>query len=365
MEPSTYTLRRIGMRRIKRIAVSVFASAFASLSLSHTPALAQVTGPFAPVAAAVDASSLNNVAIIVGDSSGEVFRYSKSYDYAEIVPLASASKLLAGILAYRMSELGVISLNDQPQDYYNFWSSSPSDERSLVTLEQALSFTTGFNAGPTNPGCTKSFLFTVKSCVRRIHNQGNDVTPGTMLSYGPEHLQIAAGMLLEAEGGGDFNDLFETYVTAGLPISTIEWDAPSYNPWVSGGAEGSANDYAVLLNALFNGQIIQNLDDFFAPRTLNLARGYIPTAASQSGGVWEYAFGSWVECEPGEGGPNFSNQCANDKINSSTGAWGFTPWVDRNNGYWAIIATYTLLSGAEKAVELEQEVQPLIVNALQ
>lgn len=53
---------------------------------------------------------------------------------------------------------------------------------------------------------------------------------------------------------------------------------------------------------------------------------------------------------------------------SSAGAFGFTPWIDFNRGYWAVIVLEEPLnrgySPGELSVALEQELQPLIATAL-
>ena len=46
---------------------------------------------------------------------------------------------------------------------------------------------------------------------------------------------------------------------------------------------------------------------------------------------WEYGLGNWIECSGAQ-------QCKG-AINSSEGAFGFYPWLDRQKGYYAILAT--------------------------
>lgn len=350
---------------------------------------ALVTDPYQAIRDAVDQSTLPQVGIIFGDANGEIYRYSPDrngdgvgdYDFTEQVALASASKLLAATVAYRMIQAGKITPAAKPQQYLSFWTNSGT--LSTENLEILLSFRSGFNETPDRSytlGCEGGSFYTLDGCVRRIYNDyGNahsgqpaDTAPGSTFSYGEEHMEIAGSMLLGAEGSGNWNDLFNKYVRDALGLTeqekqnfTIHWNTPNYNPWISAGGIASANDYAVFLKALFRGDLVTDLDNFFAPRTLGLPRSYIPDAVANTGDTWHYAQGSWVECPAGTDNTNFATLCASKKINSSPGAFGFTPWVDRAHGYWAVLATYQQSGGSVLAVPLEQQLQPLIVQALQ
>ncbi|MCW3834533.1 serine hydrolase domain-containing protein [Sphingomonas canadensis] len=321
----------------------------------------------APIRAAIDAARLQNVAVIFGNGAGEICRYKKgAIEYNQKLALASATKLLTGILSYRMIQAGKITANAKPQQYFGYWTNSASDNRSKITLEQLLAFTSGFNTKDANLlSCVYNAYTTLDLCIRRIYLGNLDSVPGAVYFYGPHHMQVAAGML-DAADTGDFGAIFARYVTTPLGLTNTSYALQSAaNPWAAAGGESTAEDYAVIMQALFNGTLVTDLNNFFAPRTLTATKGEVPAAIlANNGSQWEYAQGSWVECEYGTGGANYATQCANDKINSSPGAWGFTPWIDRQNGYWALIATEDHDNGAEKGVELEQVLQPLMVAAL-
>ncbi|MFZ5748450.1 MAG: serine hydrolase [Pseudomonadota bacterium] len=322
----------------------------------------------APIRAAVDAARLENVAVIFGNGDGELCRYKKgAIEYDQKLALASATKLLTGILSYRMIQAGKITAGAHPQQYFGYWTSSASDNRSQITLEHLLAFTSGFNTRDTNLlSCVYNAYTTLDLCIRRIYIGNVDTVPGSTFFYGPHHMQVAAGML-DAADTGDFGTIFARYVTTPLGLIDTSYALQSAaNPWAAAGGESTAEEYSVIMRALLNGTLITDLDNFFAPRTLTATKGEVPDAVlANNGSQWEYAQGSWVECEYGTGGANYATQCATDKINSSPGAWGFTPWIDRKNGYWAVIATEDHDSGAEKGIELEQVLQPLMVTALQ
>jgi CubicO group peptidase (beta-lactamase class C family) len=154
----------------------------------------------------------------------------------------------------------------------------------------------------------------------------------------------------------------ESVVSAPLDLSGRACNATylaTANTWAAGGAVSSAHDYAKLLHAFLAGGFITNMDDFLTPRTLNLARGYVP--ASTGSLDWQYALGSWNECNA----TTWNQSCTDAKVNSSPGAYGWLPWIDRQHGYYALIATRIAVGeGDTKSVPIEQQLQPLIVAAI-
>jgi len=92
---------------------------------------------------------------------------------------------------------------------------------------------------------------------------------------------------------------------------------------------------------------------FTQQRTAGLPRLFVPSGATN----WEYALGSFVECDT-------PAACATSKINSSPGAYGWTGWIDRQTGYYGLIATEISTGGDRKGVELEQVMQDLIEVAI-
>ena len=96
-----------------------------------------------------------------------------------------------------------------------------------------------------------------------------------------------------------------------------------------------------------------NLTAFTQQRTAGLPRLFVPSGATN----WEYALGSFVECDT-------PSACATSKINSSPGAYGWVGWIDRQTGYYGLIATEITTGGDRKGVELEQVMQDLVEAAI-
>ncbi len=73
---------------------------------------------------------------------------------------------------------------------------------------------------------------------------------------------------------------------------------------------------------------------------------------------FHYGLAAWLECPPP------ATNCA---VLSSPGAFGFTPWFDRDSGYYAILGmevTESQSGVVAFAVNLEQDLKPLIRSAL-
>ena len=95
------------------------------------------------------------------------------------------------------------------------------------------------------------------------------------------------------------------------------------------------NEYARVLQLEFNRGTYQGnrlISDalFTAQGTEPFPNAAIGVSPFASAGLnFHYGLSAWLECPP---------PAANCGVLSSPGAFGFTPWVDREGGYYAIIA---------------------------
>ena len=328
-----------------------------------TPATAD---PWADVAAALERFDVDDLALIVGDSSGERWRYEKGqFRVADSHLIASASKWLTGATLMALVEQGVMSLNDRPQDYLVYWTSDPLDARSEITLQMLLSFTAGFSVGPVDASCVGNGAITVQICAEQFYNAGLDTAPGSTFYYGPAHMQVAAAMA-EVATGQSFNEIVRLTLTEplGLSVATT-FVAPSVtNPRASGGAQSTALDYAEFLQALLSRAFLgSSLDEFLRDRTANVAFGYRP-GVTENNVDWHYGLGFWRECNQ----PVWDGACANQRLVSSPGAFGWHPWIDFDADYYAVLAmeepVSLFSSPSEAAVLLSFDLRPLIEDAL-
>jgi len=316
---------------------------------------------------AIENSNIENTYVIIGNGNEQLLSYEKgTFSSIEAYSIASASKLLSSILAFTLIEQGSLSLSDQPQDHIDWWASNPDDLRSNITLEHLLSFTSGFNDSPTDVSCISvgnlvAPELSLEECVERRYDNGLDLPPGTAFSYGPEHLQIA-GLMAEQATGMSYAELLESQLIDTLQLSnaTENTSPTQINPRVAGGAQSSAEDYALILQSLLNGSLISNIELFIQDRTpsTGIAIDYKPDNVIDD---WHYALGAWRFCPES----NWDDSCEQLEIISSPGAFGWTPWVDFERGYYGLITMDDRNGdGAASAVELMEKLMPIISTNL-
>lgn len=333
-----------------------------SPTLTPTPTPTPTPDPWSEVEAAIEAFVVEDVAIVIGDASGALFRFERgNVNVDTSLESASSAKLLTGLTLISLMEEGALSLSTGPADVLAFWTAD--DQRSETTLQQLLSFTSGFNARPLELGCWTLGGIELQTCAQRIYIDGLDTDPGAAFSYGPEHLQVAAAMA-ESVAGAPFIDVFRQQVADPLNLTpSFRFATPSTtNPRAGGGAIVNAADYALLLQAVLAGQVVNDLDAYIGDFTQGAQ--ILNSPATDQGRDWRYGLGYWVEC----GLAVYDDACAETPTISSPGAFGFTPWIDFEHQYYGVIAIEEAIvdgqTGGEVSTALEQELQPLIEAAL-
>ena len=148
---------------------------------------------FSQVQAEIDRHPVADMAVIIGNKDGELFRYEKgNFNADTAVNIASGTKLYTGLGVWSLIEQGTLSLDTNPQTHINFWTNDPMDARSEITISDLLSFTSGFNARPVSQSCPGDATLSLTNCITQIYNEGIDTEPTSTFAYGPEHMQIAA-----------------------------------------------------------------------------------------------------------------------------------------------------------------------------
>lgn len=314
----------------------------------------------------VDRFAIPDVAIIIGDERGVLFRHQRGAMTTDrVVFIASASKLLLGTTAWLLVEDRVFAPTTKASALIDFWSLDPVDPRSAVTFEQLFAFTSGFNGTSEQSSCIGSVSYSLRGCVQEIYNGGTDSLPNGSFNYGNEHMQIAAQMMVQARGRSVDTIMRERlFDRLGVSSDTRYTLGAGDNPTYAGGMRSSGEDYARVLAAILKGDIFLDRPGFLTDRTGSRPLATVPPAISRNRLSWRYGWGFWKECS----GPSYRESCNVTPVISSAGAFGFTPWVDFSRGYWAIIIMEEPLNRgydpAELSISLEQELQPLIASAL-
>ena len=327
-----------------------------------------IPDPFADVdrtaGAAFSAQGISGMGVVVYDAQG-VKRFEKMYGtFAadQRIAIASASKMVAGLTMLRLVDQGFLTLDSTTGDVLGW-----TGPQAAISLRQLLSFTSGL---PREALCTLTQNTTLAACVDSISQLTLEAAPGTRFDYGSTHLHVAARMA-EVVTGQSWANVFQAQLKNPLALGAdMAWySAPrqgtgTTNPLIAGGLRTTMNEYARVLQLEFNRGMYQGnrliSDSLFTTQGTEP----FPTATignspfANTGLNFHYGLAAWLECTPP------ASNCA---VLSSPGAFGFTPWVDREGGYYAIIAMEVTESQSgivEFSVRLAQDLKPLIRAAL-
>jgi CubicO group peptidase (beta-lactamase class C family) len=309
--------------------------------------------------AAFESQGIAGMGLAVYDHNGvKVFEHM----YGDFAPdtrvaIASASKLVSGVTLFRLMDAGYLSLDTTTGQVLGW----PGDHAS-ITLRHLMSFTSGL--APDNR-CTYNSTITLTDCVDTISQTELVAAPGTRFDYGSVHLEVA-GRMAEVLTGKSWNELFAAEVRdpLGLPADIVYYANPltasgTDNPLLAGGLRMSMNEYEHLLHFVFDKGVWQGTA-LLAPQIFDTqAITPYPDAVigKTPGGDVRYGLTAWLECSTPQTG------CASI---SSPGAFGFTPWLDRDAGYYAILGMQVSNNSMTHfGTHLEQQLKPLIVQALQ
>ncbi|WP_404368980.1 serine hydrolase domain-containing protein [Corallococcus coralloides] len=280
------------------------------------------------------------------------------------VAIASASKMVSGLVLFRLVDAGVLSLDTTTGQVLG-WTGA----QGTITLRHLLSFTSGLN--PT-ANCNAQSGITLAQCVDQIAAAAMVAPPGTRFDYGSTHLHVAARMA-EVLTGKEWKQLFTEQVKAPLGLTS---EALAYytfprntlgttNPLIAGGLRATMDEYAKLLAVVYHQGVTvdgaryasQSLFEAQAREPYTVEVGSSPMA--DVGLPFRYGLTAWLECATPSTG------CA---AVSSPGAFGFTPWVDRDSGYYAILGMELEVTQVERvvafAMALEQQLRPAIRDAV-
>jgi D-alanyl-D-alanine-carboxypeptidase/D-alanyl-D-alanine-endopeptidase len=276
------------------------------------------------------------------------------------VAIASASKLVSGVTLFRLIDAGYLSLDSKTSEVLG-WTGTKGE----ITLRHLLSFTSGLEP---EHACTYQPSIALADCVEQIAQRDLLGPPGSRFDYGSTHLHVAA-LMAEVAVGSDWNEIFDAQIRRPLQLAPEfayyaaprqGLDARPTNPLLAGGMRASMNDYERVLHfvfdkgkwqgsqllspAIFDTQTIEPYPDAIigtSPGTLNA----------------RYGLTAWLECAT----PASGCTCI-----SSPGVFGFTPWLDRSAGYYAILGMELVDLEADRGIgtQIEQTLKPLIADAM-
>ncbi len=276
------------------------------------------------------------------------------------VAIASASKLVSGVTLFRLIDAGYLSLDSTTAQVLGW-----SGDKGEITLRHLLSFTSGLSP---EHACTYQSGVTLAECVDEIAQEDLVASPGARFDYGSTHLHVAARMA-EVAVGASWNDIYEEQIRAPLQLAPefAFYAGPRQgiglqpiNPLPAGGMRASMNDYASVLQFVYHKGQWQG-SQLIGPHIFDLqavqpypdaVMGNTPSALNA-----RYGLTAWLEC---------ATPATGCSTISSPGAFGFTPWLDRETGYYAILGMQLDDFRNDRGLgpRIQQTLKPLIAEAV-
>jgi CubicO group peptidase (beta-lactamase class C family) len=237
-----------------------------------------------------------------------------------------------------------------------------------ITLRNLLSFTSGISG---DDNASENVLITLQAAVQTLYDDqsASASAPGSYFYYGSTHMRIAARMA-EVATGKSWGQLFADQLHDPMGWSSASiYSGGGPNPNPAGGLACTGLEYMrFLMMELRDGQ--DGSAVFLPPSAITAQRadGYGPsTTLSYSpyvdrlGYDIHYGLGNWLETADGHPeGPS------NPVIRySSTGTFGWAPWVAADGVYGGIIMAKQPIQGDTVPSEtLKAQLDPLIRAAL-
>lgn len=299
------------------------------------------------VESAVDKDNLEGAAVLLMRDNRVIYKKSfGKYNVDTVLPIASASKLLASSTIMTLVDEGKLSLDAPISTYLP----KLTDNAASITLRQLLSHTSGL---PGQNRCLNNNSITLEECVDQIFEAGLRVNPGTDFSYGGVSYQVA-GRLAEIASGKSWDSLFEERIKRPLNMTKTTYGTDK-NPRIAGGAVSTLQDYTNLLQMHLNGGVFNNKRLLSTQAVEEMQRDQtrgLPIRLSPHKDNRRYGFGEWRDIVDSKGRA-IQLSCQ--------GAFGFSPWIDRQRNLLGVFLVRsrwrTILPTVEK---LQKNVRDMV-----
>lgn len=310
----------------------------------------------ASVEALVTAHQLGGAVLVLAQDGVVVHqRAYGNYALDTRLPIASASKWLSAALIARLVDQGRMRWDDPVSKYLP---DAPADKHA-ITLRQLLSMTSAIPGGDLSGAspCLADRATTLAACSAEILQLPLTGTPGTVMDYGGNAMQVAGAMAERATGEG-WSALFRREVATPLGMTRTHYsyfpEIDSANPRIAGGMFSTAPDYMKLLlmwqahgksgtQRLLDSATVSAMD-----RDQTLGTRVISSPLPGAG----YGIGHWIEGKDAQG---------HSSLVSSPGAFGFTPWLDLRRDIAGVLLIYGDFSATRAdTVRLIQQVSRVL-----
>jgi len=295
------------------------------------------------------------------NKSGEIFTFERGESSLDThYQSASTSKWVSSAVILQLVDRELLNLSDVPQVFLTSaqWSLPPDSALNTLTLEELLSHTSGLN---NEALCTNTPSFDFFDCVSNIakKNADTETEPGSAFSYGSNHLQVAGAMAVTAGGYANWAELFNDFKSVTGLFPNSYYNLPSTtNPRLAGGMTWTAYDYVDFIRAFRDSDIYssraivkQATSDQIADTRIIHSPAYEALAED-----WHYGFGVWIECH----NAIFDESCADSPMLSSPGAYGAYPFLNRDKGYFGLVARQGELGSFREGYSLFDHIRPSV-----
>jgi CubicO group peptidase (beta-lactamase class C family) len=263
--------------------------------------------------------------------------YFGTYRAGTIVPLASASKWVAGAVIMALVDRGLLRLDAPISTYVD---GLPA-VYGVLRLEQLMSYTAGL------PGLMRFIEFkqpptlTLAQSAQQAAQQPLATTPGSQFDYGGPNLQFL-GAAAERVTGKPWQQIFMECLGTPIGMRSSLWggllkqpraDHLDSNPMLQAGLWTTLDDMNAFVTLIaqrgnYRGKQILSAKSVQAMDTVmthGVRKGF--TAPGASGTAAEYMIAHWCEKED-------AGQCS---FESSPGLFGAYPWVDHASNLYGMI----------------------------
>jgi len=284
--------------------------------------------------------------LLLRAESGQAFEHSTGSSSASTVyRSASTSKWVTAAVILYLVETDVLSLEDKPQQWIDFW--PEVGNLASIELRHLLNFTSGLNDEPL---CINLPSSNFESCVETIKNRHliDAPIPGSEFYYSPTHMQVAGLMAIKATGLSSWGEVFDFFKLQTGLFSQASYSLPSVtNPRLAGGMQWAGEEYMAFLSDLYQEKFLspaltaQMLSNQIGSATIV----YSPLEDTELS--WPYGYGNWIECDPSIG-------CGQATRVSSIGSYGAYPFIDFEHQYIGLLAREGDLSTAMEGYDTYQ-----------
>ena len=289
--------------------------------------------------------------LIVESNNGTQFIHSRG-DSTEttVYRSASTSKMVTASVILQLVHHGVISLDDHPQDYLDFWPATGN--HAAIQLRHLLNFTSGLIEEPL---CLNLPNVSFTGCVEKILDNNSDISfPGEEFYYASTHLQVAGLMAIRASGMNNWEQVFNNFKLETQLFTNAAYDLPSAsNPRLAGGMHWQATEYLAFLSAIYHQQILSPvlIETMVSDQSGNADIISTPVNEGSLALDWHYGFGLWIECS------SVPFDCSTTKRISSAGAYGAYPFIDFEKQYFGIVSREGALATWHKGYQVWASVE--------